>query len=281
MKSRFDFTKASGSGNDFVIIDNRDGRMVAPRPELARTLCHRNNGIGADGLLVLEASSIADFLLEYYNADGSTGAMCGNGGRCAALFACARGIAGSQVRFEALGDLYEAEVTGDLVRLRMQNPSSIKKLPAIHVEGQVLDGFSVNTGAPHAVFFCDLLDEFDVERLGRAIRHSSLLAPEGANVDFVCVKGRSKIAVRTYERGVESETLACGTGAVASAIIAHAEQDVLPPVEVVVRSGETLRVYYDAVANSYSNVMLEGKAFLTYSGKVLYDSNSSIISAIF
>jgi diaminopimelate epimerase len=280
MKIRLDFTKASGAGNDFVIVDNRDESLAVAKPALAHALCLRHEGVGADGLLILGKSVHADFAMEYFNADGSAGAMCGNGGRCIARYAFLHGIAGPKVRFETLGDLYEAEVAGEVVRLRMRDPSAISMLPPLHAEGQEFKGFQVDTGAPHAVFFCDQLEELDVELVGRAIRRSPVLAPAGANIDFVAVQGKSNLSLRTYERGVEAETLACGTGAIASALVAHTEQGSTSPVHVNVRSGEELVVQFKISESSYTDVILQGNATLCYSGSTLYDPISSRISVI-
>jgi diaminopimelate epimerase len=273
---QIDFTKATGLGNDFVIIDDREGRIAFDPGELAPALCDRHFGVGADGLLILKWSDRADFLMEYYNADGSTGGMCGNGGRSLALFAHVRGLAGARQTFEALGHLYHAEVTEAGVRLRMKTPTNLREETGIQAAGTTLDGYFVDTGAPHFVTFCDDLEGVDVERLGSELRRHEIVQPAGTNVDLVRVLGEKEIAIRTYERGVEAETLACGTGSVASAYVSCLHRGVHPPVKVEVRSGAELNV---ELSNDL-DVWLEGGARILFDGRCLYDSNSRQISIV-
>ncbi|MGB5875488.1 MAG: diaminopimelate epimerase [Bacteroidota bacterium] len=274
MKQQIGFTKATGLGNDFIIIDDRMGGIKFDPGKLAVALCDRHFGIGADGLLILKKSGRADFLMEYYNADGSHGGMCGNGGRSLAMYAHTRGVAGGSMTFEALDHLYHADVTRTGVRLRMKTPADLRAESSIQVAGVSIDGFFVDTGSPHFVIFCNDLNAVDVEMLGRLLRHHEAFQPQGTNVDFVKVLGQKEIAVRTYERGVEAETLACGTGSVAAAFVSHLHRGVQPPVTVGVRSGDALVVELDKT----HEIWLEGGVRILFDGECLYDLSSHEIS---
>jgi diaminopimelate epimerase len=248
---------------------------------LARVLCSRRLGIGADGLIVLEPSIQAQFTMLYYNADGTYGGMCGNGGRCAARFAYIHGIAEKDMTFDALDHLYRAEIIDDRVRLFMKNPGEITRDIAVRVDESNVLGHFVDTGSPHFVSRVDHLDSFDVVSVGRAIRNHKIFRPHGTNVDFIHVLQQDLIEMRTYERGVEDETLACGTGAVASAIITSEMHHTVPPVRVRVRSGEELVVGFEKQGSEYTYVTLEGSAYILFAGKVLYDSSKNTIADIF
>ena len=244
------FTKATGAGNDFVIVDNMQKTLQADKSKLSVAVCSRHYGVGADGLLVLEPSTISDFAMLYYNADGTYGGMCGNGGRCAAQYAFLRGIAGKTPRFEALGYVYEAEIEGGPVRLKMKNPTSFRSDIVVDTGAEKLRGQFINTGSPHVVFFMKDIESLDVKRLGRRIREHEAFAPEGTNVNFVRLGEGDAIHVRTYERGVENETLACGTGSVASAVLSGIVENRSSPVSVHVRSGEVLQVSFERSGRS-------------------------------
>jgi len=277
MKQKIRFTKATGLGNDFIIIDDRAEGIKTDRGELAAALCDRHFGIGADGLLILKKSVRADFLMEYYNADGSHGGMCGNGGRSLAMYAHTRGVAGGSMRFEALDHLYHAVVTGRGVRLRMKTPVDLRAEASIQVASSSIDGFFVDTGSPHLVTFCTELNDVDVEGVGRLLRHHETFQPQGTNVDFVKVVGENEIAIRTYERGVEAETLACGTGSVAAAFVAYLHRGVQPPVTVGVRSGEALVV---EIGKNHG-IWLEGGVRILFDGECLYDLSSQEITTTY
>jgi diaminopimelate epimerase len=266
------FTKLNGAGNDFVGIDNRDGILGdAERGVLARFLCDRHFGVGADGIIVLASSNVAAVQMQYYNADGSAGGMCGNGGRCTAVFARHVGCTGDALGIEALGFVYRAEFTAHGVRLHMKNPTGIFR----GIRMQTADGLhtvhAIDTGSPHIVRFVSDLNAVPVESTGRTLREHARFAPEGTNVNFVETLDTSLIAMRTYERGVEAETLACGTGSVASAVIAHLEYGLRPPIRVRTRSGEFLRVDFTSTGTAISNVVLEGPALISFQGKLQYD----------
>jgi diaminopimelate epimerase len=265
-----EFYKMSGSGNDFILIDNREGTLaVGDVVDFVKRACERKVSVGADGLILIEPSSRADFRWRFFNADGSEVDMCGNGGRCAARFAMLNRITGEKMSFETGAGIIDAEVRGDIVKLRLTEPHSLVMDDRIEVLGRSLLVQSVNTGVPHVVHFVDDLDGFDIFNTGRAIRYHDHYRPAGTNANFATVIDRHAIRVRTYERGVEDETLACGTGSVASALIAAAKEFVESPVDVRVQSGETLRIYFDRTTDGgFTKVYLEGKAKVVYQGRL-------------
>jgi diaminopimelate epimerase len=277
MQTTIKFTKVSGAGNDFVLIDNLGGEIHIHKPSLARALCSRHFGVGADGLIVIERSDTADFLMDYYNADGSHGGMCGNGGRCAARYAFLNRISGPTMSFEALGHVYHAEMANTQVKLQMKDvPLPGEELKFV-VGGELFVGHFIDTGSPHVVVVREDLDALDVSPIGRRIRNEPRLLPEGANVNFVQAAGKDKITNRTYERGVESETLACGTGAVASAIVATMKLGLAPPITVSVRSGEELIVHFRTSDKTITDVYLQGSAHILFDGSLIYNDISGRI----
>jgi diaminopimelate epimerase len=277
MQLQIHFLKASGAGNDFVVLNNLDGQLAAEKSALARVLCNRRTGIGADGLLILEPSAAADFKMLYYNADGSSGGMCGNGGRCIALTARLSGLVGQRCRFEALDSVYEAEIEDGLVRLSMKDPRDFQRDIVVHVGGTTYVCHTIDTGAPHAVVFVPDLEALDVGSVGRSLRNAQAFLPEGTNVNFVRLAGGDALELRTYERGVEAETLACGTGSIASASVSSYLYGLHFPINVRVRSGEVLRVSAQVAGQSISKVALEGHAAILFLGTVQYDPISSSI----
>jgi len=278
MLSSLIFTKASGAGNDFVIVDNMDGKVSLPAAALAPALCDRHFGIGADGLLVLEKSARADFLMQYYNADGSYGGMCGNGGRCAARYLFLRGLVPRTHRFEALDHVYEAWVEEKTVRLHMKDPVDLRAGLRLEIPEGIFTGTFVNTGAPHLVVFVEDVDRLKLGSIGPALRNHPAFGAPGTNVSFVAVQAPQVIALRTYERGVEAETLACGTGSIAAAVVSCLEKGVKPPVCVAVRSGEELHVSMKQEGGRPTEIMLEGSARMLFAGECLYDAaNNSIL----
>lgn len=264
-----DFIKMSGSGNDFILIDNRDLSLPAANvTDFVKRVCERKVSVGADGLILIEKSNRVDFRWRFFNADGSEVDMCGNGGRCAARFACLKGIAGTSMSFETGAGIIDAEVRGDTVKLRLTDPHSLKIDEAIGVDGQLMYVNSINTGVPHVVHFTGDLDAFDVFNTGRQIRYHGHYQPAGTNVNFVTVTDRHALRVRTYERGVEDETLACGTGSVAAALISSRKGWVDSPVAVTVKSSEILTIYFDKTQESFEKVYLEGKATVVFEGRL-------------
>ena len=239
--------------------------MVDPYA-FARHLCDRRKGIGADGLLLLETSSKADFLMKYYNADGSYGGMCGNGGRCITRYAYVKHIVHRpEVRFEALEHIYSASIAEGGVSLKMKDPSDFRIAQEISISHSTIHFHFVNSGSPHCIVFLDenkhlgpTLEELDVYCIGKEIRYHNHFSPQGTNVNFVERKNVSDFFVRTYERGVEAETLACGTGSVAIALIANQVKQSMSPVVLHVRSGELLTVKFDRTIDYvYHNVIIE------------------------
>ena len=260
------FTKMNGAGNDFVIVDNRDGKTALTGAQIAR-LCDRHRGVGADGLLAIEpAQDGADFRMRYYNADGGEAEMCGNGARCFARFAQKVTGQHGNISFETQAGVITAKFLGDLVQIQMSAPHSLRLSQKLHAGGEVLFVHSINTGVPHAVVFVDGLENTDVHDIGRALRYHEHFAPKGTNVNFVQQRAADTIAIRTYERGVEGETLACGTGMVACALIFHERTGAASPVNVQVRGGDTLRIGFEKTAADYTNVTLTGPADFVFDG---------------
>ncbi len=262
------FTKMNGAGNDFVLIDNRDGRLHLEKATIAR-LCDRHRGIGGDGLLVVEpARNGADFRMRYYNSDGGEAEMCGNGARCFARFAGS--ISGKQgdITFETQAGVIKAKFLGDNVQIQMSEPHSLQLHVVLEAAGDKRTAHSLNTGVPHAVMLVEDLEAADVRTLGAALRHHAHFAPKGTNVNFMKPLDDQTIAIRTYERGVEGETLACGTGIVACALIFHELTNAAFPVQVKVRGGDTLEVAWEQEGASYRNVRLTGPADFTFEGQL-------------
>jgi len=262
------FTKAVATGNDFVIIDNRSGD-VGELPRVAKQLCDRKRGVGADGLLLIERSKRADFRMRIINPDGSEAEMCGNGSRCAALYAAENRIAKPAMTIDTLAGILNGDVKGDTVKVKLTDPKEIKWNLCLMINKCPYKLDFVNTGVPHVIHFTDDLDKIDVKDIGSHIRRHGEFAPEGTNADFVKIAGKNSISIRTYERGVEDETLACGTGAVASAIIASEAEKMASPVTVHTRGGEKLKVYFEMIEGNFKNVYLEGKAKLVYKGEMI------------
>lgn len=259
------FSKMAGGGNDFVMIDNRTGK-IGDASELARRICTRALSVGGDGLILIETSARATFRMRYYNSDGSVGAFCGNGTRCAARFAFLNVIAGRKMTIETDAGIVGAEMgEGGLVTLSLPAPHSFRAQRPLPVGDTVVRGSSIVVGVPHyVVFLRDDLWSQDIAPLGRAIRRHPELAPEGANANFVVVHDSHSIEVRTYERGVEGETLACGSGVVASAVTSALFGKVQSPVSVLTRSGITLEVSFELKDGYADSVRLRGDARLIY-----------------
>ena len=263
------FSKMAGGGNDFVVIDNRAGR-ITDAADLTRRICTRRLSVGADGLILIESSVRATFRMRYYNADGSLGEFCGNGTRCAARFALVEGIAGRQMTIETDAGIVHAEVAeGGEVSITLPPPHSFRAERPLTVGGTTVRGSSILVGVPHYVIFLtgDLWAQ-NIESLGRAIRMHPELQPAGTNVNFVVVREPNAIEVRTYERGVEAETLSCGSGVVASVAVSTLFGKVKPPVSVLTRSGITLEVSMTNEAGHLRDVRLKGDARLVYRSSV-------------
>ena len=263
------FVKMSGAGNDFVVADNRDGGFRADRASVTH-ICDRRFGVGADGLLLVEPSKAADFFMRYYNADGSEAEMCGNGARCIARFYSEHcGTTRRELRFETRAGFIEATVSGSHVRLTMSEPHDLRLHQKIQLKGGAREYHFINTGVPHAVFFTDNADREMVQEVGAEVRHHKDFTPHGTNVDWVQPLGGGAIRVRTYERGVEAETLACGTGVVASGIVAHLVHRVPLPVKVTVQSGRVLEINFSREGERFVGVSLAGPAEYAFEGTLL------------
>ncbi|MFN3476796.1 MAG: diaminopimelate epimerase [Candidatus Methylomirabilales bacterium] len=265
---KFTFYKMSGSGNDFILIDNREGLLDRDLHEFARKVCHRQLSVGADGLILIEPSQVADFKMRIFNADGSEAEMCGNGGRCVARLAHLLGIAREEMTFETLAGLIRAEVRGSRVKLQMVKPHSLHLNLEVTIHHSPFTVHCINTGVPHAVLFVEDLEKAPVVELGRKLRYHKAFQPAGTNVNFMKVLGPEELRIRTYERGVEDETLACGTGVVASALVAAVLGEAVSPVRVGVRSGEVLTVYFEKRDGEFKEVFFEGDVRVIYQGEL-------------
>ena len=262
------FIKMNGAGNDFVMLDNRRGDVQLGREQIAR-LCDRHRGVGADGVLLIEpAGNGADFRMRYYNADGGEAEMCGNGARCFARFADQ--VAGplEEVSFETPAGVIAASLRGENVTLQMSEPKDLRLNLRITAAESEIHCHYVDSGVPHVVIFVPDLGQVDVRGLGSTMRHHPEFAPRGANVNFLEKRGGDRIAIRTYERGVEDETLACGTGVVASAIIFAATEGAVSPVTVRVKGGDELQVGFEKNGDDFTNVTLSGPADFVFEGTV-------------
>jgi len=253
---QIEFYKYQGTGNDFIFIDNRQQNFRKNDTNLVAAMCDRKFGIGADGLILLEDHATADFKMVYYNADGNLSSMCGNGGRCIVHFARFLGIITSEATFEAVDGLHHATLVSDEVSLQMNDVSEVK----INEDAVFLD-----TGSPHHVMMVDNLTDFDVYSEGKKIRHEQY-GNEGANVNFVAQIDNNTFSVRTYERGVEDETLSCGTGVTAVAIAMHAiGKTDAHRVDLKTPGGE-LEVSFQKTKNGYIEVFLKGAATQVFKG---------------
>ena len=268
---RVDFYKLQASGNDFILIDNRKLKIKSGRLKaFAKKFCERKISIGADGLLVIEPSRKAQFKMRIFNPDGSEPEMCGNGARCVALWAKRE-----RSVFETKAGIIEAKAKSGKsctdVRIKLSDPAGLKFDIPLTVLGRKIKVQYINTGVPHTIIFVQGLEKIDIESIGREIRFHDKFSPKGTNVDFVEVRGPSSINLRTYERGVEAETLACGTGTVASAIVAshvlHSKGH-KHAIKVLTRSKEVLKVYFNQDNDTISDVWLEGRACLAYKGEL-------------
>ena len=264
-----EFCKMSGCGNDFILIDNRIPVMAEDDLEkFIISVCRRRGAVGADGLILIESSDAFDFKWRFYNSDGSRAEMCGNGARCAARFAYLKRIAPAAMTFGTdIGPLQARVMDGD-VMLKMPRPQSLRLAETLPLNGKRLTVSSINTGVPHVVLTVDDLPGTDVVALGRAIRYHENYAPHGTNVNFLGPLSDGALAIRTYERGVEQETLACGTGAVAGALTTACKANLDGPLDLRTQGGKTLRVHFTRQGDQFQDVYLEGEARMVYHGRL-------------
>ena len=272
---RIEFEKMNGAGNDFILIDNRKGNIQLSATKI-RELCERRRGIGGDGVILIESQGGADFRMRYYNRDGGEAEMCGNGARCAARFAGARGLGRSEngkirLRFATVPGMVEAAVDGVMVTIQMTDATSFERSVSLPVADRTEIVHVIDTGVPHVVIEeadVDAIGQGEILSRGRAIRYHDRFAPDGTNVNFVSVRDDGAVNVRTYERGVEGETLACGTGAVAGAIVAARLTGSCSPVTMITHGGEELTVSFVPEPSGASGVLLKGPAALNFRGSV-------------
>jgi diaminopimelate epimerase len=264
-----EFTKMSGAGNDFLLIDNRGQKSDLLPAQIVR-LCDRHRGVGADGVIILvpSTSGKADWAWKFYNSDGSTGEMCGNGARCFARFV--QKLTGSTrgFTFETEAGIISASFQGDRVTVSLTTPKELKLDQKVPLRTGAETIHSLNTGVPHAVLFVPDADQAMVAERGSEIRRHAYFAPKGTNVNFVQVLGKDHIRVRTFERGVEGETLACGTGVTASALISSRIHHFGSPVKVQVQGGDELAVSFTSNNGSFSDVRLMGPAEFVFEGNM-------------
>lgn len=259
----------NGAGNDFILIDNRAGRVKLTTVQVVQ-LCHRQRGVGADGLFLLvpNTSGKAEWSWEFYNSDGSTADMCGNGARCFARFVQSVAGAKEQTSFETGAGVIRATFHGERVTVNLTGPKDLRLGEVVPAAGAKLMIHSLNTGVPHAVIFVPDADKTMVQQLGAEIRYHEHFKPNGTNVNFAQVLGPNHIRVRTYERGVEGETLACGTGVTASALLSSRVNKFTSPVKVQVQGGDTLEVSWTDTGDGFSEVKLNGPADFVFKGTV-------------
>jgi diaminopimelate epimerase len=267
LPEKFWVSKLSGSANDFVVLDNRNGMFTDCASELAKRLCARRYSVGADGLILVENSNKASIRIHFFNPDGNEFQTCGNGGRCAARFAFLNVITGRKMTIETGAGVIDAEVVGNNVKLKFVEPSKIQLNVTAMMDGKQIKGHYVRMGDPHYVVFGKNIADHNIVPLARKLRYSESFAPDGANVHFIEILDRSRIRIRSYERGVENETLACGSGCVSAAISTHLSKLTEPPITFEPRSGIPLQVHFQA-GNYYQDLYLEGDARLVYRGEV-------------
>ncbi len=273
--NKIPFMKLSGAGNDFVIINNLNNIVDSADTQFKNfvsKVCQRRMSVGADGVLLAEDSDDVDFRMRYFNADGGEVETCGNGARCISKFAFLHGIVSEKMRFLTNAGIYEAEVVGDNVKVGMSDPTDIRiNVPLKLDDGKHIVGFA-NTGVPHVVFFVEDLKDTDVFDMGQQTRYHNDFKPEGTNANFIHIHSEELLEIRTYERGVENETLACGTGSIASAIVSAVLGRVQSPVSVKTASGVVLKIHFDLENGTAKNVFLEGDARVIFAGELTSDA---------
>jgi diaminopimelate epimerase len=265
-----DFYKMHGASNDFILVDDRDLSFPIDDSNWIESIASRRTGVGCEGVILIQPSDKADFRMRFFNPDGSEVEMCGNGARCVARLAFEIGAAPEKMTIDTVAGVLSAEMLESLVRLGMTEPIDWQMGMALDINGKAIDCNFVNTGVPHAVIEHDDIKTCDVKLMGSGVRYHDAFSPKGTNVNFITATGPNAISVRTYERGVEDETLACGTGMVASALIAAKLGRVSAPVNVSPASGDTLVVDFDLTDEGADNVTLLGPAEHVFKGTLEY-----------
>jgi len=277
---KINFTKMSGAGNDFVFIDLKLNTGIYITDNFIKQICDRRNGVGADGLITIDDSSNYNFIMNYYNADGSTGSLCANGARCAILFASQTGrLEGKSAHFLSNEIAYQGKVISDSeIQFNLNPPQKIKYNFKVKANGKLLNAHFADTGSPHVVIDIDesegnlsSLENIPVEKLGREIRYLPEFAPGGTNVNFVHRKDDA-INIRTYERGVEAETLSCGTGSVAAALICYVTHKISTPIKLITKGNEKLFVNFEVEDSRVKNLTLTGPANKIFTGEIIMNT---------
>lgn len=266
----FPFWKMHGAGNDFILVHDTADAFPVTDTAWLQQLAARRTGIGAEGIILLQPSPTAAFRMRFFNPDGHEAELCGNGARCAARLAVDLGIAGPEMTIDTGAGPVTARVTDDSACISLPPPADIRPHLDLDVDGTLMPCAFVNTGVPHVVLEVTAVAEAPVDSLGPAIRRHPFFAPAGANVNFAQVTGPECLALRTFERGVEGETGACGTGAAAAAILMGLNGRVTPPVTVGVREGSHLVIDFDIEGNTVGNVTLTGPAAYVFEGEIMY-----------
>ena len=257
--------KMSGSGNDFILIDNREDILAdIPLADFIPNVCRRKMSAGADGMILIETAPGMDFRWRFYNSDGSRAEMCGNGARCAARYAYLNKITGPEMVFGTDAGPIQARVMDDRVKIGMTTPTGYRQNFALTIDGQEVEMSAVNTGVPHVVIRVADIATAPVVELGRRIRQHPEFAPAGTNVNFIAPVEANRLAIRTYERGVEDETLACGTGSVAGALVHALQNKTESPIDMITRSGNRLTIHYEVEGDTCTAAYLEGDARVIY-----------------
>jgi diaminopimelate epimerase len=265
------FWKMHGAGNDFVLFDDRADSFPSSDTSWLSGIGNRQTGIGCEGIILIQNSTVADFRMIFFNPDGKEAEMCGNGARCAALLAKELGITSNSMTIETIAGIIKAELIRDLIRLETTAPSNWKTEYQLEVNGEEIICEFINTGVPHTIIEVNDLNTIDVEVRGSAIRYHPAFAPAGTNVNFIQYTGKHNISIRTYERGVEGETGACGTGAIAGALTAVRSGKAIAPVEVSTRKGDVLTIDFDMGEGCCAeNISLTGPAIHVYKGTIEY-----------
>jgi diaminopimelate epimerase len=276
------FAKMSGAGNDFIVIDKSKNKSASLKPNQIIKLCNRRNGIGADGIILISDSKDNDFAMEYFNADGSTGSLCGNGARCAIQYASnSKRLKNGKARFQSNDEIFNGQIINNgLVRFELKPPTRVKLNFKLKAANQLIKSHYADTGSPHVVIEIeDVLAQpkdlnsryrnianFPVFEIGKEIRYHKDFSPVGANVNFIQIKN-DEILIRTYERGVENETLACGTGSAAVAIIMNTHKNVKPPIKLKTWGGDELIVDFQRVGDRYEKLSLTGPVKTVFTGE--------------
>ena len=264
------FWKMHGAGNDFILADDRARLFPLKDRKWIAHICSRHDGIGAEGLILIQPSKKASFRMRFFNPDGQEAEMCGNGARCAARLAHDLGIAGNKMTIQTNAGILKASLKGNEVRVAMPVPSEIRLNFIVRTAGRRIKCNFINTGVPHVVVETEHLDNLDVQTTGSMLRRHEIFAPKGTNVDFMLVTGNHALRLRTYERGVEAETPACGTGITACALVAALLKKARSPVRVTCGHGDTLTVDFKMRNRKFENVTLSGPAVTVFEGDVRY-----------